>query len=117
MNKTQQIFGLATFETQTGLEGYGLTSAGVDKVAGCIGIHASNKAGFIREAKQYAEAFGEIVEAAIESLKGDAEFSGNAVPTSDLEVLQSMLSWTYDEKELEKLASEDWDMYHEAEVA
>jgi len=117
MNKTQQIFGLATFETQTGLEGYGLTSAGVDKVAGCIGLHASNKADFINEAKQYAEAFVETVESAIESLKGDAESRGNAVPASDLEVLQSMLNWAYDEKELEKLASEDWDLYHEEEVA
>lgn len=104
-NNTAEIFRLATYEIKTGTEGFGLTAAGVDSLAGCIGTHAKTEDAFVDDAKFYADNFFENVERAIEAEPCE----------SDLNVLQAMLAWTYDEAELEKLARLDWQEYHPAE--
>lgn len=114
-NKTIEIFALACHESQTGMDGYGLTNGGVDKIAGCIGQHSKTEAEFVNEAKNYAENFKENVQHAIESIKLD-EDPRAASSAANLKVMRAMLIWHYDENEMEKLARDEWQDYHATEL-
>jgi hypothetical protein len=89
-----------------GFTGFGLSAAAVDKLVGAIGQFSRSEEEFVSDAHSYATNFVGAVQLAIEDLQEDPEPSQS--DQNDLDAMKDMLTWTYDEGELEMLARAEW---------
>lgn len=112
VNKTRSIFHMAVSESELDASDFGLRLSVYGRMIGYAGICAKTKDEYIAEVDAFATGFIEMVEREIKDIEeslenGSLDYSNG--DEGDLESLNKMLSWTYDEAELARLASEDWD--------